>query len=123
MASWTPASSSGASILVYTALLTQSGTSAPVATVLENTLDGTVVWTYEGVGDYYATLAGAFDVTKTIVQYDPFAAFGGDGVVYARAFGGDIVGVQTKYNGWDGTFPSASNDMLTNAYIRILVYP
>lgn len=50
---------------VYTALLTQSGTDAPVATVLENTLGGTVVWTYAGVGDYVATLTGAFVSNKT----------------------------------------------------------
>jgi hypothetical protein len=41
---------------VYTALLTQSGTDAPVATVLENTLGGDVVWSYEDVGNYYGTL-------------------------------------------------------------------
>lgn len=45
---------------VYTALLSQSGTDAPVATVLENTLGGDVVWSYESVGVYHATLAGAF---------------------------------------------------------------
>lgn len=52
--------------LVYTALLTQSGTDAPVATVLQNTLGGTVVWTRNGVGDYTGTLTGAFLAGKTI---------------------------------------------------------
>ncbi|OUL63702.1 BspA family leucine-rich repeat surface protein [Flavobacterium sp. AJR] len=52
---------------VYTALLTQSGTSAPVATVLENTLGGTVVWSRNAVGQYSATLAGAFINDKTTV--------------------------------------------------------
>jgi hypothetical protein len=52
--------SGGSSYLVYTALLSQSGTNAPVATVLENTLGGTVVWTRVGAGDYFGTLAGAF---------------------------------------------------------------
>lgn len=51
---------------VYTALLTQSGTSAPVATVLENTI-GAIVWTYENPGVYFAHLAGAFPVAKTQV--------------------------------------------------------
>ena len=37
---------------VYTALLTQSGTTAPVATVLENTLGITPTWTYANVGQY-----------------------------------------------------------------------
>lgn len=55
----------GASYLVYTALLTQSGTDAPVATVLENTLGGTVVWTYYAPGVYLGTLSGAFTADKT----------------------------------------------------------
>ena len=46
VANWTPSTSGAASYLVYTALLTQSGTDAPVATVLENTLGGTVTWSY-----------------------------------------------------------------------------
>lgn len=37
---------------VYTALLTQTGTSAPVATVLENTLGVTPVWSYLSTGVY-----------------------------------------------------------------------
>ena len=52
---------------VYTALLTQSGTNAPVATVLENTLGGTVVWSRSSAGLYTATLAGAFTVGKVAV--------------------------------------------------------
>lgn len=57
----------GASYLVYTALLNQSGTSAPVATVLQNTLGGTVVWTRTGTGQYAGTLAGAFTANKTVI--------------------------------------------------------
>lgn len=59
------ASGGSASYLVYTALLSQSGTSAPVATVLENTLGGTVVWSYDETGAYIGTLAGAFTANKT----------------------------------------------------------
>jgi hypothetical protein len=44
---------------VYTALLTQSGNDAPVATVLENTI-GNIVWSRTSDGVYYATLVGAF---------------------------------------------------------------
>jgi hypothetical protein len=50
---------------VYTALLTQTGTDAPVATVLENTLGGTVVWSYLGIGFYSANLSNAFTEDKT----------------------------------------------------------
>jgi hypothetical protein len=45
---------------VYTALLTQTETDDPVATVLENSLGGTLVWTRNSDGDYTATLIGAF---------------------------------------------------------------
>ena len=50
---------------VYTALLSQTGTNAPEAIVLENTLGGTIVWTRTGTGAYLGTLAGMFpDVNK-----------------------------------------------------------
>lgn len=45
---------------VYTVLLSQTGTSAPTATVLENSLGGTVVWSYTGAGTYTATLVNGF---------------------------------------------------------------
>lgn len=51
---------------VYSALLTQSGTNAPTATVFENTI-GNIVWTREGTGYYYGTLANTFTVNKTFV--------------------------------------------------------
>jgi hypothetical protein len=44
---------------VYTALLSQLGTAAPTALVLENTI-GDIVWSYDGVGKYSGTLNGAF---------------------------------------------------------------
>ena len=53
---------------VYRALLTQTGTDAPVATVLENTLGGEVVWTRGLTGIYFGTLAGAFPSGKTYVS-------------------------------------------------------
>jgi hypothetical protein len=50
----------------YTALLSQTGTDAPVATVLENTI-GNIVWTRESVGKYRGTLTGAFTLNKVIM--------------------------------------------------------
>lgn len=52
---------------IYTALLTQSGTTAPVATVLENTLGGTIVWSRTSAGLYEGTLTGAFTSNKTTI--------------------------------------------------------
>jgi len=50
---------------VYTALLTQSGTSAPTATVLENTLQGIPIWTRFSTDTFDCTLDGAFLEEKT----------------------------------------------------------
>lgn len=55
-------------VKVYRALLTQSGTSAPTATVLENSLGGTVVWARTGTGAYTATLTGAFPASKVFAK-------------------------------------------------------
>lgn len=44
---------------VYTALLTQSGTSAPVSHVLKNTLGYTPTFNYDGSGQYSITLQNA----------------------------------------------------------------
>lgn len=63
------AASGGSSYLVYTALLSQSGTDDPVATVLENTLGGTVVWARDSQGFYSATLSGAFTANKSVAFY------------------------------------------------------
>jgi len=52
---------------VYTAILYQVGTSAPTAYVLENTLGGSITWSYVGVGIYYGTLTSAFTANKTVV--------------------------------------------------------
>jgi hypothetical protein len=54
-------------VKVYKAILNQSGTDAPVATVLVNTLGGTVVWTRDFTGIYSGTLTGVFLANKTLV--------------------------------------------------------
>ena len=55
---------------VYTALLTQSGTDAPTAIVLDNTI-GDIIITRSGEGTYYFTLAGAFPGGKTVAIIGP----------------------------------------------------
>jgi hypothetical protein len=54
----------GPAYKVYTALLTQSGIDAPVATVLENTI-GNITWTYLSIGSYAGNLISAFPLNKT----------------------------------------------------------
>lgn len=67
----------------YSALISQTGTSAPTAVVLENTLGGTPVFSYVGSGEYRLTLTGAFPQLK---YFSPFPvsfynSTPGDGVV------------------------------------------
>lgn len=53
---------------VYSALLTQTGTDAPVATVLENTLGLNPTYYYDGVGAYrLEDMQGLFTTGKTFV--------------------------------------------------------
>ena len=60
---------------VYSALLTQTGTDAPVATVLENTLGVSIVWEYIDVGDY--TVNGiTWDPLKTTIEIGKSNNFG-----------------------------------------------
>lgn len=68
----------GVGYKVYTAYITQTGTNAPVATVFDNTLGGTVVWTRNSTGNYSGTLTGAF-ATGTYLNVsntDPLANSG-----------------------------------------------
>lgn len=56
----------------YTAVVTQSGTSAPTATVLENTTGGTITFSRLGVGAYTADITGAsYTVNKTCAILGP----------------------------------------------------
>jgi hypothetical protein len=50
---------------VYTALLTQSGENAPVATVLENTI-GDIWFTYDRIGVYLINGINFFTIGKTV---------------------------------------------------------
>jgi len=100
---------------IYMALLTQSGTDAPVATVLMNTLGGTVVWTRSLGGVYLATLAGVFLAAKT--WFTP--AFGSDGVTMGSS---DILKfVRTSDNVM--TLTTTADDYLNGFPIQIIVFP
>lgn len=52
----------------YTALLTQTSTDNPIATVLKNTYNDTPIWTRNDVGYYLATITtNEFTIGKTTV--------------------------------------------------------
>lgn len=112
MASWTPATSSGASYLVYTALLTQTGTDAPVATVLENTLGFTPTYSYEAIGAYNVNHTGGFPAAKTFTYISPTTDNGGFDAFISGGLD-DFISIST-ING---------NNGLINNRIEIRIYP
>lgn len=116
-------------VKVYRALLTQSGTNAPVATVLENSLGGEVVWTRTGEGYYLANLENAFPSDHTFVQgavishVDPSVATAWlNGVVDTDD---DNIEFHTTRISYDGGFGSgeARDGLLQGNAVEILVYP
>jgi len=97
---------------VYTALITQTGTAAPTAVVLENTLGGVPLWERTGVGNYTATLTSAFTLNKTIVFVT-----GGNTVNNASGFRFDANIVYLTSNN-----STSLEDGLTLTSIEIRVY-
>lgn len=108
---------------MYTALLSQSGTDAPVATVLMNTLGGTVVWARTGVGVYTATLAGAFTENKTFLPNVFILSDSGipTGSIVVSRFSPNIIKLESFNNAGD---PEEIGIYLLNPFsIQIIVYP
>ncbi len=61
----------GLGYTVYTALLTQAGIAAPVATILKNNTGATFTWARTSIGTYTITASGnVFTNNKTIVFYN-----------------------------------------------------
>lgn len=102
----------------YVALLTQTATDDPVATVLENSLSAAIVWTRDGGGNYIGTLVAAFPANKTAVFLSPVAIFNtpvmGKGV---RATNNTVSVVTYDVAG------GGVDEVLTETAISILVYP
>ena len=108
---------------IYTVLLNQSGTSAPVATILQNTLSGTPVWTRTGAGSYTCTLASEFTINKTVIFTGQNYNNIGLECTYAYPYGdGDAVGIET-IDGTNLSSPPSSDDTLIDTFVEIRVYP
>ena len=105
---------------VYRALLTQTGTDDPVATVLENTLGGTPVWERSTLGTYTLTLTGAF--VGQVVPINTSGKFAGDAL---SAMVGDRTddNTYTLYTYYSADLTQVSDDVLFNTYVEIPVYP
>jgi len=99
---------------VYTALLTQQGNqqaSTPAATILQDTLVGTITWTRTGVGAYTATIAGGFfTLNKTMVFINNGSASSTNNIEWASPTTSTV------------TIDTSADSVLTAASIEIRVY-
>lgn len=108
----------------YIALVTQSSTSAPTASVIKNTLGGTVVWSRTGKGSYLGTLSGAFPSAKTVFprDYVMYSSAGSDySEIQTSRASDNAIQISTLY----GPNGSATNTdgILTAFLVIVQVYP
>lgn len=104
---------------VYRALLTQTGTDAPVATVLENSLGGTLVWTRADIGNYIATLSGVFLSNKTFCRGYFSTESGGDSLhlfPLSRVDNDSVTLISVNVD-------TSADGLMSNIPVEILVYP
>jgi len=111
----------GLPYLVYTALLRQSGTNPPIATVLQNTLGFVPTWSYEDVG-WYTSINSGFTANTVIFLGQPFvfSALTTSAITFDSArtpSSGGKVNVQSRSNG------TRTNDLFYDTAIEIRVYP
>lgn len=106
---------SSADYYVYSALISQSSTSAPTATVLKNTLPGaiSVTLTRTGVGEYFINKTDAFTIGKTFISITP----NGDYYAYGFVPNDDQVRIATRYD------HTLQDGLLNTVSIEIRVYP
>jgi len=110
---------------VWEGYITQSGTNAPTVVVLNNTLGGTPVLSYDAPGSYIATLAGAFPKAKTSTWIGVVQASTGMGGLFSDATimaMGVEAGPDTILIGC-GTATVQADDLLNSAYFKITVKP
>lgn len=97
--------------LVYTAILNQSGTTAPIATILENTTGETPTYGYNNVGEFQINSPGS--------KYDP------DKIRVVLSMPDN--NTQISYGVPEGNliplFSSSTNGIMVYATIKIEIYP
>ena len=107
---------------VYTALLTQSGANAPVATVLENTLCETISFSYVSSGYFTINTTGEFPVNKTFFSINCVINSAVTSSESYIAILSDTLNVNTiDFITLDDT-NTQINDILLNTPIEIRVY-
>jgi len=107
---------------VYSALLTQSGTDAPVATVLENTLGCDIIYSYSSTGIYLINSSeDIFDNSKFIVIQ---GAGNSSSLVSIWVYSNSLTELVLEcYDLGNVNIPfETKNNILINQFIEIRVY-
>ena len=98
---------------VYAALLTQTGTAAPVATILQNTTGGTYTWTRTSSGTYTITASSnVFTNNKTLVFMN-LGEYAGGGIPRS---------VWTRTSNTEITINTGNDGRITNGSFEIRIY-
>lgn len=112
---------------IYRALLTQTGTNAPVATVLYNTFDSEPVWSRNNVGVYDLTFDNELVAGKTVVNC-LFHDYNGDAIKSSFLYDAQVIRLVTS--SWvisdAATPPALADDLLqlsVDDWIEVIVYP
>jgi hypothetical protein len=108
--------SNQSSYRVYSAIVSQSGTDAPVVTVLENTLGEDIVWTRDTPGVYIGT--GDNDVLLGATTWVLVGTGEANGI-YNAYHTDNIITLSSI----DPSTLLAADGLLTNVAIEIRIYP
>ena len=110
---------------IYSALLTQSGTTDPVVTIIENTL-GIITINRDSTGRYSVNSSGLFTSNKTIVYINTITSSAGPYGGYASISNNSqntIYIDTTKVIGSGGGIPGTGTDtVLNNTSFEVRVY-
>ena len=106
--------------LTFRALLSQTGTSAPDMTILENSLVDSPTFSYFSQGNFLATFSNSvYTTNKTFIKIGSTSAAYTDSAAIAYVYGGsgNQIMVNTRAGGTN------VNGALLNTSLEILVYP
>ena len=104
----------GLPYLVYTAIINQTGTNAPTALVLQNTLGANVTYSYDAVGGYFVNCPNKFTAGKTFVIFSP------NNLTEQRRF---IIQSTSQIMLITGNGAIYANDIIVDGILEIRVYP
>jgi len=109
----------------YVALLTQTGSTAPVATVLENTLGSSITWNRQSTGIYYGENVNFANSSKVWMSFSPNYSNQGYGNIYQ--VGSEIYNDGPGNALWFTTNGSVNGNGIDNwgtyMMVEIRVYP